>query len=139
MKNADQVFIILALCLLSTQPVIAQGRGGFDPQAMAAREKNMLFKKIEDLSEDQKMLMGGIYQEDGDSFMEIREEVRKTRNWQEMRPKMMALREEKTLLMKDLLNPPQFEIYADLMTQQEKQFRERQQERQNGPPNPVNK
>jgi len=102
---------------------------------MAVREKNMLFKQIEDLSEDQKMLMEGIYQEYGDSFLEIREEVRKTRNWQEMRPKMMALREEKTLLMKDLLNPSQFEIYAGLMGQQEKQFRERQAERQNAPPN----
>ncbi len=114
--------------LILVQGVTAQR--GFDPKAMAAREKAMLYKKAEGLSDDQKLLIEGIYEEYALSVEEIRDEVRKTRNWQEFRPKMMALREEKTLLMKDLLNDQQYAVYADMMDDQEKQMQQRQQQRQ---------
>jgi hypothetical protein len=86
----------------------------------------MVFKKISDLNEDQKMLITGIYDEFALSFTELRDEMRAKRNYEEMRTKMAALREEKNELIGDVLNKSQYEIYATLIEVNDKQRRERQ-------------
>ncbi len=112
------------------------GRGGFDPDEMVKREKQNVYNAIEDLSDDQKLLLDGIYDEYILSFKELREEMRQNRNFQEMRPKMMALREEKDGLIKDVLNADQFQIYQGIMENRRSQMRENAQRgrnRQNAP------
>ncbi len=104
--------------------------GGFDPDEMVKREKQNVFKAITDLSEDQKTLLDGIYTEFATSFKEIREEVMKTRDFQNMRPKMEALSKEKDDLIHDVLNEDQFAIYTGIVEGQRKQ---RQQNRQAQP------
>jgi hypothetical protein len=107
------------------------GRGGFDPGEMVKREKQNVYNAIEDLSDDQKLLLDGIYDEYIISFNELRDEARQTRNFQEMRPKMMALREEKDGLIKDVLSEEQFKIYQGIMENRRNQMRENVQRRRN--------
>ena len=137
MKKITVLILSILAVLVFTGDLYAQR--GWDPKAAATREKNMLYKKAEGLTEDQKMLIEGIYDEYAVSMDEIVQVVRKTRNWREMRPKMTALREEKTLLMQDLLNDTQYAVYANMMAQQEKQLQQRRQQReQQAPPDPNN-
>lgn len=105
------------------------GRGGFDPDEMIKREKQNVYKVVADLSDDQKMLLDGIYEEYGQSFKELREEMRQSRDFQSMRPKMMALREEKDGLIKDVLSEEQFQLYLDLMENRRNQMRQNMQQR----------
>jgi hypothetical protein len=107
------------------------GPGGFDPDEMVKREKQNLFKSIEDLTDDQKLLLDGIYDEFALSIRELRDEMRQTRDFQAMRPKMMALREEKDGLIKDVLNEGQYAIYLGLMENRRRQMEEYRQGRQN--------
>ncbi|MEM9327951.1 MAG: hypothetical protein AAGA85_19960 [Bacteroidota bacterium] len=139
MNKLSSLLTFLFIVLLSVQTLYAQRN--WDSKAMVAREKAMLYKKADGLTEDQKLLIDGIYDEYAVSMDEIIQEVRKTRNWREMRPKMTELRDEKTLLMEDLLNAEQYTVYADMMKQQDKQMEQRRQQRQQSqqqpqPPNP---
>jgi Spy/CpxP family protein refolding chaperone len=77
------------------------------------------------------MLVEGIYDEFGVTLKETFEEIRKTRNFEQMREKMPALRDEKDLLIKDVLNEDQFTEYMALMENNRKQRRERMQQRNN--------
>lgn len=105
----------------------AQPRGGRpDPGEMIAREKQNLYRDLPNLSEDQKMLVDGIYDEYEQSFKELFEDVMKTRDFQSMRPKMEALGKEKDELMKDILNEEEFVIYSNLMENNRKMRAERQ-------------
>ena len=136
--------IILLICanviVVFAQPRDGRGPGGFDPDEMIKREKQNVFKAIADLSDDQKMLLDGIYDEFSLSFKELRDEMRQTRDFQAMRPKMEALRDEKDGLIKDVLNEDQFLIYQGLMDNRRRQMQENMQRRQGGqgiPPAPV--
>ena len=140
--SIQSIIVIIALTSFAQIP-FAQGQGrppggrgpgGFDPNEMVKREKQNLYKKVEDLSEDQKMLLDGIYDEFAVSIGELREEMRQTQDRQSMRPKMMALRDEKDELIKDVLNEQQFGIYEAMMENNRKQMRERMQQRGNRPP-----
>ena len=140
--SIQSIIVIIALTSFAQIP-FAQGQGrppggrgpgGFDPNEMVKREKQNLYKKVEDLSEDQKMLLDGIYDEFAVSIGELREEMRQTQDRQAMRPKMMALRDEKDELIKDVLNEQQFGIYEAMMENNRKQMRERMQQRGNRPP-----
>ena len=138
MKN--KVFFLLVLgvfSLLSTISVFAQPpggpgrRGGFNPEEMLAREKEFLFKKLDGLTDDQKMLLEGIYAEFGQSVKELRDEIRQSGgNRREMRPKMEKLRDEKDGLIKDVLNEEQFKVYADMQEKRRKEMQERRRQRQ---------
>ena len=105
------------------------GPGGFDPDEMVKREKQNLYKSIDDLTDDQKLLLDGIYDEFALSIRELRNEMRQTRDFQAMRPKMMALREEKNGLIKDVLNEEQYEVYLGLMENRRRQIEEYRQRR----------
>ena len=101
------------------------GPGGFDPDEMVKREKQNVYKEITDLTEDQKTLLDGIYEEFSVSFKEIRDEVMKTRDFQNMRPKMEALMKEKDDLIRDVLNEDQFAIYTGINEARRRQRQER--------------
>ena len=102
-----------------------------DPSEMVEREKEMVYSKVSDLSEDQTMLLDGIYEEFGVTLKETMDEIRKTRNFEMMREKMPALQEEKDLLVKDVLNETQYEEYMTLMEKNRKQRRDRMEQRNN--------
>lgn len=132
-KVGIQITLLSFLTLLGTASLFAQGgpppggrggRGGFNPEEMVKREKQNVYKVIEDLSDDQKMLLDGIYDEFIVSFNELREEMRQTRDRQSMRPKMEALRDEKDGLIKDVLSEEQFKLYVGMMEKQRSQRRE---------------
>lgn len=97
------------------------GPGGFDPDEMVKREKQNVYKDITDLSEDQKTLLDGIYDEFSVSFKEIRDEVMRTRDFQNMRPKMEALMKEKDNLIRDVLNDDQYAIYTGIIEARRRQ------------------
>lgn len=128
--------ILLFLVISSASSVFAQrggrGPGGFDPDEMIKREKQNVYSAINDLSDDQKLLLDGIYDEYSVSFKELRDEMRKTRDFQAMRPKMVALRNEKEGLIKDVLNEDQFQIYLGLMEKRRRQMQENRQRRGEG-------
>jgi nitrogen regulatory protein PII-like uncharacterized protein len=105
---------------------------GFDPAEMVAREKENLYKSITDLSEDQVMLIDGVYEEYLLTFTELRDEIMKTRDWQSFRPKIMALRKEKDELMFDILNEDQYQLYADQMETNRKNRQNQQNRRPPG-------
>jgi len=111
------------------------GPGGFDPDEMVKREKQNVYKEITDLSDDQKTLLDGIYEEFSVSFKEIRDEVMKTRDFQNMRPKMEALMKEKDDLIRDVLNEDQFAIYNGIVEDRRKQRQARMP--QNDQPQPT--
>lgn len=127
MKKLWFAIVMLAIFLGSSLPLAAQpgGRpGGFDPDEMIKREKQNVYNAITDLNDDQKLLLDGIYDEYSLSFKELREEMRRTRDFQAMRPKMQALQTEKNDLIKDVLNEEQFAIYTGMIEERRRQFRE---------------
>ena len=114
-KSVPLVFLLFNLQFVFSQP---PGRppGGMDMSDMVSREKQTLYKNISDLSEDQKLLLDGIYDEFALTMKQNMEEMRNNRgsmDRESMRAKMDALREEKNNLIKDVLNSDQYAIYLD--------------------------
>ena len=128
MKNLS--FLIIAPIFFANT-ILAQG---FDPAEMAAREKQNLYKLLTDLSEDQIMLIDGVYEEYTETFTELRDEIRRTRDWESFRPKIMALREEKDGLMSDILNEDQFKLYQEQMETTRQNRRKRMEQQNRRPP-----
>jgi hypothetical protein len=146
MRNDIFLGLMFFLSITTAMPAFAQrpgggrGPGGFDPDEMIKREKQNVYKAVEDLSADQKLLLDGIYDEFSLSFKELRDEMMQSRDFQAMRPKMEALRDEKDGLIKDVLSEDQFLIYQGLMDNRRKQMQENMQRRQDGqgrPPMPT--
>ncbi len=111
--------LLLVSLLASAQPPRGGGpggRGSRNPEERVAREKQALYAKVADLSEDQKVLIDGIYDEFAITLKETFEELRQSGDREGRREKMKALRTEKDELMADVLNPEQFEIYKSLST-----------------------
>lgn len=112
--------ILLVLFLGFTLPALAQGpppgggRPGGGPEEMIKREKQTLYSKLSDLSEDQKLLIDGIYKEFAVTLKETMEESRDKGDREAQREKMEALIKEKDLLMADVLDKDQFKIYQSL-------------------------
>ena len=133
MKSINKQILLLTFLLFAgLTSLLAQGPppggpgggprgGGFDPDEMIEREKQNVYKAITDLSDDQKLLLDGIYDEFSLSFKELREEMRETRDFQAMRPKMEALQAEKNELFGDVLNEDQYAIYLNLVEERKKQ------------------
>lgn len=120
MKNFKKI-ILSALLVVLASTAFAQppggGRRGGGPDELIKREKQALYTKITDLSEDQKLLLDGIYEEFGVTLKEAFEEMRTSSSSREgRREKMMALRKEKDELVKDVLNEDQFKIYQEVST-----------------------
>jgi len=122
MNTCKKLLLVIVIMFSSVSSIIAQrGGGGFNRNDMILREKQNLYKELASLSEDQKMLINGIYDEFSQSLGEAMEEVRKTRDWEKMRPTMQALRIEKDELMFDVLNEDQYAVYQELSETQREQ------------------
>ncbi|MEO9483673.1 MAG: hypothetical protein ABJG47_09520 [Ekhidna sp.] len=104
--------VFVALIAVSQPP--GGGRRGGGPDEMIKREKQAVYAKITDLSEDQKLLLDGIYDEFEVTLKEKFEEIRNSGNREGMREKMQALRKEKDDLVKDVLNEDQFALYQEV-------------------------
>lgn len=115
MKLHKKLFVLTSIFIFTCfSSLMAQRGGRFDPNELILREKQNLYREVASLSNDQIMLIDDIYDEYAQSLTELRDEVRKTRNWEEMRPKMQALRAEKDGLMIDVLNENQYAVYQQL-------------------------
>ena len=128
------VKLILALSILTicSYASFAQPPGGrMSPEDRVKREKQNLYKNIDDLSEDQTMIIDDIYDEFAVTLDETFQEVRKSGNREEMRPKMEALMAEKDELLKDILNEDQWLIYVEMDEAQRKRMEENREQRTN--------
>lgn len=137
MKNVLKPVLLLSIGLqlmviaAIAQPPPGGPRGPMDPTEMFAREKQNIYKEITDLTDDQKLLIDGIYDEFAVSFKETFEEVRQSGGgFDKVREKMQALRKEKDGLMADVLNEKQYTIYSQLM---ENSYKRRNREGNNPP------
>ncbi len=109
--------VLLFLCVITlfAQPPGGRRGSGGGPEEMVAREKQALFEKVTDLSEDQKMLLDGIYDEFTTTLKESFEEMRENNvEREERREKMESLRKEKDGLIADVLNEEQYEAYEKI-------------------------
>jgi len=91
------------------------GRPGGSPEQMVEREKQNLLKKIDDLNEDQKLLLDGIYSEFASTLQETFKEARESGDRETVRSKMQSLRMEKDTLMSEVLNEAQYQIYLEMI------------------------
>lgn len=108
------VTLILGLSSLLTQAQPPGGRSGGGPEVMMAREKQNVLEKVENLSEDQTLLVSGIYDEFTVTLKEAFKEARESGSREGMREKMQGLRAEKDALIKDVLNESQYITYQAL-------------------------
>lgn len=111
---------ILLLAIYSTtysQPPGGGRPGRFDPAEMVKREQQNVKTKVSDLSEDQMILIDGIYEEFAVTITETMEEGRNSEKREDMRTKMRALREEKNELMQDVLNDSQYAEYEKIIAE----------------------
>jgi len=90
------------------------------PEVMFEREKQAVYKDLDDLTDDQKQLIDGIYEEFGTTLKETFEASRQSEDREARREKMKTLREEKDLLIKDVLNKEQFQIYNEITSKQKR-------------------
>ncbi len=120
--HLKSIWLFSALILVSTFTIYAQPPGGRPsgpppgggPEEMVKREKQNLYEKITDLSDDQKLLLDGIYEEYTTTFKEKMQEAFQSRDREKMRSTMEALTAEKDSLIGDVLNEDQFTIYKEL-------------------------
>lgn len=116
--------ILIAIVGLTSLFAQAQRPGG-GPEVMLEREKQNVLEKVENLTEDQKMLVSGIYDEFTVSLKEKFQEARESGSREGMREKMQALRKEKDELIKDVLNEDQYATYQTLTEKKKGQRGER--------------
>lgn len=81
---------------------------------MIKREQQNLYAKLTDLTDDQKLLLDGIYEEYAVTFEEKMQEAFQSRDREKMRTTMEALSAEKDGLIKDVLSEDQFAIYQEI-------------------------
>jgi hypothetical protein len=116
-------FSFLIMSAISAQP----GRHGGGPSEFIEREKQAVFRKIEDLSEDQKLLVDGIYDEFGVSLIETFQSRDENTTRESMRAKIESLREEKDGLIGDVLNEEQYLIYSEISSSQRRKGKNTEQ------------
>ncbi|MDX1373187.1 MAG: hypothetical protein R3321_11985 [Nitrososphaeraceae archaeon] len=137
MKKVNILLILIFLCFsfisFSQGPGGGRpgGRPGGGPEEMIKREQQALYNNLEDLSNDQKMLLDGIYKEFQTTLEEAMKEMRASGDREGRREKMLALRKEKDALIKDVLSEDQYLIYEDLS-----KLRGRRGEKSDGKPEP---
>ena len=124
LKILFHVFVlVISLISANAQP----GRGGRPPggglEEMLNREKQALYEQVTDLSEDQKLLLDGIYEEFAVTLKETFEEMRQTDDREARREKMRSLRKEKDGLIADVLNEEQYAIYTSLASRRGRRSR----------------
>lgn len=114
LKSTLSALFIAMVVFVSAQPPGGGRRNGGGPEEMVKREKQALYKELKDLTEDQKLLLDGIYDEFAVTIRETFQELRNSGSREGMREKMEAIRSEKDELVKDVLNEEQYEVYAEI-------------------------
>ncbi|MEP1034785.1 hypothetical protein [Ekhidna sp.] len=116
MKTLQSILFILFIGL--SLSALAQPPGGRRPggstDQMIEREKQTLYSKVENLTDDQKLLLDGIYKEFAVTLQETMEEMRQSNDRAGIREKMETLRKEKDELIADVLDEDQFKIYQSI-------------------------
>ena len=102
------IFSAALMVLASVGTVQAQRPSAAD---RVAREKQNVYAKLTDLTKNQKLLLDGIYEEFAQSYTEMFDEIRKTRNYSKLGEMMKDLGAEKNGLMADVLNDDQFVVF----------------------------
>jgi len=123
MKTLSSITLVISLFVLTITSCAQPGGGGRPgggPEEMVAREKQAVYEKITDLSEDQKLLIEGVYEEFTLTLKESFKEARESGSREGRREKMEALRKEKDELIADILNEEQFEIYKSIAARKER-------------------
>ncbi len=105
----------LLLILLVSAGHLVSAQRGFDLKEMLQRQKETVYKKVENLSPLQKELINGIFDEYGVTMTETFQEARSTGNFSGLREKMEGLGEERNLLIKDVLNDKQYAVYLAIV------------------------
>ena len=126
MHTFQRVLFSVSVLLVSVSSLLAQAPGGRrppgggppggGPEEMVSREKQALYEQVTDLSDDQKVLLDGIYEEFATTLKETFEELRGSNDREARREQMQALRQEKDALIADVLNEEQYAIYEKLAT-----------------------
>ncbi|MEM8968956.1 MAG: hypothetical protein AAGE93_21240, partial [Bacteroidota bacterium] len=119
MYTLQHTLLSAFMLIASFTSLLAQSPGGRrppggGPEEMISREKQALYEQVTDLTDDQKALLDGIYEELGTTLKETSEELRQSNDREARREKMEALREEKDELVADVLNEEQYAIYSEL-------------------------
>ena len=117
MKAIRSITLVISLIVLALSSYAQPGGGrrpGGGPEEMVAREKQAIYEKITDLSDDQKLLIEGVYDEFAVTLREGFQEARESNDREGRREKMEALRKEKDELIADILNTEQYEIYQSI-------------------------
>lgn len=113
--NFKMKYLFLMLLFFSVVVVDAQPRRrGGGPEEMIKREQQNLYENLTDLSDDQKLLLDGIYDEYAVTFEEKMREAFRSRDRTKMRETMQALVQEKDSLIADVLNKKQYKIYEEV-------------------------
>jgi flagellar biosynthesis/type III secretory pathway protein FliH len=120
--------VLISVFSLSAQPPGGRGGRGGGPDEMVAREKQALYKQVTDLTDDQKLLIDGIYEEFTVTLKEKFEEARESGKREGMRETMKALRDEKNALMADVLNESQYATYEKLVARRKERREQRNPE-----------
>ncbi|MGB3778752.1 MAG: hypothetical protein WA960_10375 [Tunicatimonas sp.] len=120
MKTFQRVLFSALALIISLPSLYAQRPGGGPPgggpEEMLGREKQALYKQVTDLSDDQKSLLDGIYEEFATTLKETFEESRGSDDREARREQMQTLRQEKDALIADVLSEEQYAIYEKLAT-----------------------
>ena len=126
MMNIQRTLFSVLLLIISVAPLMAQSPGGGrppggrppggGPEEMISREKQALYEQVSDLSDDQRALLDGIYDEFATTLKETFAEARGRGDREARREQMKTLRQEKDGLVADVLNEEQYAIYEKLAT-----------------------
>ncbi len=141
MRINKKIFLPLLIIIISNHSIFGQppggpggpgGRGaGFDPNEMIAREKQNVLDHVTNLSEDQVVLLNGIYEEFGKTIKETFEEMRGSGDREAMRSKMQGLRKEKDALIMDVLSEDQFAQYKTITAPRERKKPDQEKKEEN--------
>ncbi len=115
-------------CLMLSVTVMAQPR--MDPDAMVKRENELVFANIEGLTEKQKEKVTKVNEDFAASVKDLM--ANRTGDREEMRGKMMALREEKEKAMQNIFTEEQFKKYQTLMEEKRQERRGKRKKRSSG-------
>ncbi|MDN5213788.1 hypothetical protein QQ020_17070 [Fulvivirgaceae bacterium BMA12] len=130
LKHRNRIFLPASIigCLMFSMSLVAQPR--MDPDAMVKKENELVFTNIEGLTEKQKEKVTKVNEDFAASVKDLI--ANRTGDREEMRGKMVALREEKEKAMQSIFTEEQFKKYQTLMEEQRQERRGRRKRKSSG-------